>query len=446
MSEIEELKAIIKAQNKKYERKKAENQRLKETIAALLQDDESSSELESTTANDDGELGEEDEVMDVDSDSGDLPTPIWNEAEKTFFCVECTWEVVDGECCKCGLEHAWNETPEMIQNAIENENCIVHPDRDLHPRGTTPIRELTPDELNDTPPKGYTPELYWALLQRGVSDCMCYHYRIKYTYQGGIWVEFDPSSRLYKEMLHPYFHNGLKWRVYLGRQLRLADDDPDGTLFIENLIEDAVFFPYRGDQSRRGYEVWETVMKSGVWVTRPKSSATKEEDEWNSDQDSDFDIADYNAAQDEAAILEDKDLKTGASRLSKPFMNKYLPDSDYGSSDEGEEDELESKAQQMTLDDQQPAGTNTADPQETGEQQPSEEETESSDEEIDELDLEDEAAIQLFPDIVWEPESGDDEDRTSDWSIDSDDEEDSDSDDESSYSLLVRDTSGLQEL
>ena len=55
--------------------------------------------------------GNED-VMDCDEveedNDDDLPKPFFDELEGVFRCVECHWEVIDGQCqfSNCGEEHA----------------------------------------------------------------------------------------------------------------------------------------------------------------------------------------------------------------------------------------------------------------------------------------------------------------------------------------------------
>ncbi|KAF9039950.1 hypothetical protein BJ165DRAFT_1407098 [Panaeolus papilionaceus] len=275
-----------------------------------------------------------------DFDNDDvLPTPIWNESEKTFFCTACTWEVVDGECCQCGLKHAWEE---------DSQRKLRHSSRQgFTPSRNNPVCVLTPKEYGDSIPMGYTPELYWALRQRGVSE-----------------LESLPRT-----------------------QSSTRRGNPNGTDFIESLIEDAVFYPCQEPESRRMYEAWETVMKSGVWLTRPRGSATQEENDWTSDQEDEHEWEDWVASAGEAGLAQDLALETGASLLPKPFMNDYHAESEYEESDT-DEDQLVEGIEQVNL--------------------------ESSDEEVDELEDE-EAAIQLLPDTIWEPSSGDEEDTTSDW-------------------------------
>jgi hypothetical protein len=60
-----------------------------------------------------------------------------------------------------------------------------------------------------------------------------------------------------------------KWKIHLGRCIKLDREDPHGSVFIEGLLEDACLFPLRSEESGRRYERWETVKEkgSGVWVT-----------------------------------------------------------------------------------------------------------------------------------------------------------------------------------
>ena len=65
---------------------------------------------------------EYDELREDDGD--DLPEPFFDELEGVFRCVECHWEVIDGECqfSGCGLEHAIVE----VNNGSSYEK-VKHP-------------------------------------------------------------------------------------------------------------------------------------------------------------------------------------------------------------------------------------------------------------------------------------------------------------------------------
>jgi hypothetical protein len=90
---------------------------------------------------------------------------------------------------------------------------------------------------------------------------MCETFNLEFDAENGIaaWADED----LYGDYAGPLMQKGDFWKIMLGRRIQLEEDDPDGSLFIEALLEDALIFP-----TKRG--PWETVEESpGIWVTRP---------------------------------------------------------------------------------------------------------------------------------------------------------------------------------
>lgn len=74
------------------------------------------------------------------------------------------------------------------------------------------------------------------------------------------------DDEIYKQFSGPGMKIGDQWKIMLGRRIKLDVDDLDGSIFIEDLLDDAVVRHSPDDA------VWETVRaeeNSNVWVTRP---------------------------------------------------------------------------------------------------------------------------------------------------------------------------------
>lgn len=87
-------------------------------------------------------------------------------------------------------------------------------------------------------------------------------FSLEYSPEQGIFAWADLA--LYDEFTGPKMKIGNCWEIQLGRRLVLDEEDPDGSIFIEGIIEAAVIFP-------SAIQEWGTVETSpGVWVTRMK--------------------------------------------------------------------------------------------------------------------------------------------------------------------------------
>ena len=145
------------------------------------------------------------------------------------------------------------------------------------------------------------------LLQRGATRLMCEAFHLEYTYDKGIFAWAD--SKLYEEFAGPTMKVGDFWKIHLGRRVMLDDDDLDGSAFIEGLLEDALYFPLRGEGSERKFEKWETVQETGIWVTRLQENRIDEGDGDNEDAEFEFsDEEDEDQQCDKARQLEDEAL------------------------------------------------------------------------------------------------------------------------------------------
>ena len=146
------------------------------------------------------------------------------------------------------------------------------------------------------------------LLQRGATRLMYEAFHLEYTHEKGIFAWAD--SRLYEEFAGPAMKDGDFWKIHLGRRVMLDDDDLDGSAFIEGLLEDALYFPLRGEGSERKFEKWETLQEtSGIWVTRLQENRMDEGDGDNEDTKSrSSDDEDFEQEGEKACQLEDEAL------------------------------------------------------------------------------------------------------------------------------------------
>lgn len=116
---------------------------------------------------------------------------------------------------------------------------------------------------------------------------MCETYHLEYSAEHGIFAWADGD--LYTQFSGSKMREGDFWKIYLGRRVVLDDEDLDGPLFIEGLLEEVLLFPSFHDTER-----WETVEESpGIWVTRPLS---RNEPIAESEEDEDYDVDDVDMA------------------------------------------------------------------------------------------------------------------------------------------------------
>ncbi|KAF8216150.1 hypothetical protein K438DRAFT_1800139 [Mycena galopus ATCC 62051] len=105
---------------------------------------------------------------------------------------------------------------------------------------------------------------YAELRRRGATRLMCETFNLEFNAATGIFAWADGD--IYREFAGPLMQVGDFWKIMLGRRIQLDEDDPDGSLFIEAVLEDALLFPLFEGQK------WETVedgASPGIWITRP---------------------------------------------------------------------------------------------------------------------------------------------------------------------------------
>lgn len=111
-------------------------------------------------------------------------------------------------------------------------------------------------------------EEFRALLQRGATRLMCKTFHLSFSEQDGIiaWADSD----IYEQFSGPAMLKGDFWKIALGRHIELDEDDLDGSMFIEGLLEDILLYPPEWSTMKEyRNEGWETIEESpGIWITR----------------------------------------------------------------------------------------------------------------------------------------------------------------------------------
>jgi len=230
---------------------------------------------------DDSEGGKKD--SDDDSESP-LLDAIWDQAEDVFRCTVCTWEVVDGFCQACMMEFKWNEAEtQRLQQAVSTYSDALNSDRSRIPRGTTPLFDINPSAC--APSSGYHNRAeFRALLQRGATRLMCETFHLSFSQKDGIiaWADDD----IYEQFSGPAMLKGDFWKIHLGRRIELDEDDLDGSMFIEGLLEDVLFYPPEWSTTQKYLnERWETVEENpGIWITRLMTARNMDDSDGESER------------------------------------------------------------------------------------------------------------------------------------------------------------------
>ncbi|KAJ7492580.1 hypothetical protein FB451DRAFT_539204 [Mycena latifolia] len=240
---------------------------------------------------------------------------VWDDRDNVYRCPQCMWELERGRCPSgCQLEF----DIDAQDDADYTSNEAFNPDRVARPRGGTPLQEV--DHLFVPPSQTYSGGLdeYEQLRRRGATRLMCETFHLEFYPDCGIvaWADSD----IYEEFAGPLMQKGDFWKIMLGRRIKLDEDDPDGSAFMEALLEDALVFPLISTCK------WETVEESpGIWVTRaigitPRGTATGSEHDSADDSTSSYDS--YHARQEAWELeleMKDKALEPGYVAPSLPI-------------------------------------------------------------------------------------------------------------------------------
>ncbi|KAG8946982.1 hypothetical protein FRC04_011278 [Tulasnella sp. 424] len=241
-----------------YERERARSSRLREQNAALR------ATVRAHIQDDRGNESSDDEM-----DDHELPGALWHDSDQVERCTECLFEVVGGVCQDpwCGKEHAYDEDGNDeadIGQGVFTWDSYVHADRFPQPRGSTPLLEGDSTQYYFLENWNGTPQMYESLMARGATRLMIVTFQMTFDEEEGIIAWAD--DEIYKQFSGPGMMNGDQWKIMLGRRIKLDVDDLDGSIFIEDLLEDAIVRRFPDNPT------WETVRvkeNSNVWVTRP---------------------------------------------------------------------------------------------------------------------------------------------------------------------------------
>lgn len=133
-------------------------------------------------------------------------------------------------------------------------------------------------------------------------------FRMTFDDKNGIVAWADDT--LFDTFSGPGMKLGDTWNIMLGRRIKLDADDLDGSVFIDDLLEETVVNPLYP-----GYPTWETVrdVYPNVWVTRPALDRPAE-GEWDKhqakyeDYDSNDDMHEANDDDDDEGGEDAQDL------------------------------------------------------------------------------------------------------------------------------------------
>ncbi|KDQ51944.1 hypothetical protein JAAARDRAFT_40561 [Jaapia argillacea MUCL 33604] len=275
----------------------------------------------------------------------DRALAFWCDNDGVYRCSTCGWEVVEGFCSCCaaeceGYESDGKETKNPSPHSVTTDHEALNSDRRLMPRGTTPLLDV--GYINFPP--DYPHGDYRILLQRGATPLMCQTFHLKFEPNAGIIAYADED--IFQSFSGPGMVTGDQWKICLGRRIVLTDDDHDGAQFIEDLLDEVLYFPISSSLSERFQDRWETVLESpGVWVTRPMVAKCPEptgvdrtEDE---DDDDDATLSDQEGddAKDDIELEYYRQLSVDDEALEIPMTDynpKIRPNEYEGTDDEGD--------------------------------------------------------------------------------------------------------------
>jgi len=126
-------------------------------------------------------------------------------------------------------------------------------------RSDSPLPEATPSDSRPSWYNGF-PQEFDELISRGATPAFCEIWRARFNEDSGIVVQpSDDFKGAYGALIEDL---DFPWSIWIGRHIKLDDDDLDGSLFMESLL-DIIF--YEDDDG-----LWITYKDhKDSWVTRP---------------------------------------------------------------------------------------------------------------------------------------------------------------------------------
>ncbi|KAK4705559.1 hypothetical protein P7C70_g644, partial [Phenoliferia sp. Uapishka_3] len=216
----------------------------------------------------------------------------------------------------------------LISLSLSQDDPLLHPDRSLERRSTTPLLEvppiLTPALFGNTT---HSLDVFRILLSRGATPQMISLYQLEFTDDEGIvgWADED----IFDAFSGNEMKKGDTWKIYLGRRLSLTPTDVDGSTFLHELLDDVCFSESqyyadpRYEEEDVGDEVlrWETTrVVKGIWQTKPETVVIEATYGTNNnvsfENEPDFRIAGpITAAEPFEDVAEDSDSDSEASSV-----------------------------------------------------------------------------------------------------------------------------------
>ncbi|PSR88884.1 hypothetical protein PHLCEN_2v5033 [Hermanssonia centrifuga] len=133
-------------------------------------------------------------------------------------------------------------------------------------------------------------ECNWEIVDDLCQDCM---HEYDNTWEG---IVDTADDALLEESKGRQMEETDVWKIYLGRGLTLDKADDDGTIFMVELVQEAVIWDFPKFRSKDTRSRWETIQevdRPGIWITRPEDPAKEKEAEdlycGEDDEKSDYD-------------------------------------------------------------------------------------------------------------------------------------------------------------
>ena len=176
---------------------------------------------------------------------------------------------------------------------------------------------------------------------------MCETFHLEFMKEDGIFAWADQN--LYEEFSGPLMLPGDFWKIHLGRRIELDEDDLDGGQFLEELLEDALYFANR-------LIPWETVEETpGIWVTRlvKKGSIAKMLEELMGDggKSEDSDVIELTSDGSEESDDSDEEFEDEQAKLKDVQPGPIRDLEEYDKADDEVEKDYEDETSDMVLDD-----------------------------------------------------------------------------------------------
>lgn len=207
-------------------------------------------------------------------------------------------------------------------------------------RGDTPIREEALEGC--VPLHGYSFEEYEDLIGRGATRLMIQQFDMEFSDEEGIGkpltllpifalLKFTclivawADQALFEDFANKRMLPDARWKIHLGRQVTLEPGDADGSIFVEDLLEEAARSPHR----------WDTSYDGEFWVTQPMIYEDGEESETEGSDEDDDDDDDGDGGE----CAEEE------NRLAAPECMGHPKEKEKGDQDKGEGKENEAEAE-----------------------------------------------------------------------------------------------------